>query len=171
MRPFLLTHSLTDAADRVPDQIAVVDARRSMSYAELDRRANQLANLLRDTGVQRGDRVGLFLNKSVESIVGIYGILKAGAAYVPLDPFAPVARLAYIARNCEVRCLVTGQEKSSALGALVQAGAPVDRLIVPNAGENDVSLHVPGITCLTREAIEAASEAPPSLPAISQDLR
>ena len=170
MRPFLLTHALTDVADRVPDQVAVVDARGSMSYAELDRRTNQLANLLRDAGVRRGDRVGLLLNKSTDAIVGIYGILKAGAAYVPLDPFAPVARLAYIARNCGVRCLVTGREKSSTWGALMQAGAPVDRLIVPNAGEKDVALHVPGITCLAQEALEAASEAPLSSPAISQDL-
>jgi amino acid adenylation domain-containing protein len=170
MRPFLLTHALTDAADRMPDQVAVVDASGSMSYADLDRRANQLANLLRDAGVQRGDRVGLFLNKSAYAIVGIYGILKAGAAYVPLDPFAPVARLAYIARNCEVRCLVTGQERSSAWGGFVQAGAPVDRLIVLNAEGNDVAAAVPGITCLARDALEAASEADPSSPAISQDL-
>src|SRR2546425_11892059 len=113
MRPFLLTHLLVEAANRSPDQVAVVDSGGSLSYAVLDRRANRLANLLREVGVQRGDRVGLFLNKSTDAIAGIYGILKAGAAYVPLDPFAPMTRLAYIARNCEIRCLVTRREKSS----------------------------------------------------------
>ncbi len=170
MRPFLLTHLLVEAANRSPDQIAVVDPLGSLSYGALDRRANRLANLLRDVGVQRGDRVGLFLNKSTDAIASIYGILKADAAYVPLDPFAPATRLAYIARNCEIRCLVTGREKSSSWDALTQAGAPVDRLIVMNGAGDGVTHALPGITCLDQEALEAASEQAPSVSTISQDL-
>ncbi len=59
---------------------------KSLSYAELESRTNSLARLLIEQGVRRGDRVGIFMNKGLESAVAIYGIMKAGAAYVPLGP-------------------------------------------------------------------------------------
>ena len=62
--------------------------------------------------MQHRDLVGLYLDKSLESLLGIYAILKLGAAYVPLDPAAPPARLATIAANAGLRCLVTGAEKA-----------------------------------------------------------
>ena len=65
----------------------------------------------------RGDRVGLYLDKSLESVVGIYGILKGGATYVPLDPQAPPRRLAYIAGDCGLEVLVSGADKAKRLGA------------------------------------------------------
>ncbi len=79
-----------------------------------------MAALLIELGVKRGDRVGLFLDKSIEAVVGIYGALKSGAAYVPLDPRAPAARLTYIARDCDLRVVV-----SSARGRRLSAdGSP-----------------------------------------------
>ena len=56
---------------------------------------------LKELGVKRGDRVGIFMNKSLESVISLYGIMKAGAAYVPLDPFAPSARLSYVIKAAE----------------------------------------------------------------------
>jgi amino acid adenylation domain-containing protein len=61
--------------------------------------------------VARGDRVGIYLNKSVESVIAVFGILKAGATYVPLDPGAPVKRVAYIMHNCAMRALVSNTRK------------------------------------------------------------
>jgi acyl-CoA synthetase (AMP-forming)/AMP-acid ligase II len=66
----LLHHYLEAAARRCPDTVAVIDGERDRTYAELDAAANGLAGVLRDHGVRRGDRVGLCLDKSIESIVG-----------------------------------------------------------------------------------------------------
>ncbi len=99
------------------EQIAVVDGERELSYAELEARSSRLAAAMIDCGVQPGDRVGLLLEKSLEAVIAIYGTLKAGAAYVPLDDQAPVRRLAYIARDADIRCLVSSEAKAMSVGA------------------------------------------------------
>ena len=85
MTPYLLSQYLPSAAETEPDALAVIDRGRALTYAELEARANQLAHTLVELGVARGDRVGLYLDKSLESIVAIHAVLKVGAAYVPLD--------------------------------------------------------------------------------------
>jgi amino acid adenylation domain-containing protein len=129
MRPFLLHQLLERAAATRPAHIAVEDRDRQINYDDLDARANQLARRLQALGVRRGDRVAMFMDKSVEAVVAVYGILKSGGAYVPLDPQAPLARLAYIASNCEVRCLVSESAKASSWPALI-AGAPSIEAVV-----------------------------------------
>src|SRR4029079_3752492 len=94
--------------------LAVRDRGRDLTYGELEARASSLAGVLRDLGVTRGDRVGLYLDKQAHALTGIYGVLKAGAAYVPLDPGAPPAYLGHIAADCGIRVLVTGVEKAGA---------------------------------------------------------
>src|SRR6187551_461560 len=106
MNAAVLDARLADSAERYPTRIAVVDRGRQSTYAALDADANRLAQLLRDQGVKRGDRVGIYLEKSLESVVGLYGALRASATYVPLDPAAPVARLGSIARDADIRFLV-----------------------------------------------------------------
>jgi non-ribosomal peptide synthetase component F len=86
---YLLPQLLMLSAARAPERDAVVFQDRRLTYAELDAQSNRLARLLAAQGVRRGDRVGLYLQKSLPSIVGIYAILKLGAAYVPIDPGAP----------------------------------------------------------------------------------
>ena len=87
-----LSHLLDQAAAARPDHPAVEDERgRSLTYAELDRAADRLAARLDRWGVGRGDRVGLFLPKGLEAVAAIHGILRSGAAYVPVDPTAPAA--------------------------------------------------------------------------------
>jgi len=169
VRGFLLHHLLTEAADQDSAALAVVDPRAALTYGQLERESNRVAHTLRAAGVHPGDRVGLFLPKSVEAIVGIYGILKSGAAYVPLDPFAPAPRLAYITRNCDVRCLITSREKEAAWGELVAAGSPIDSLLVLDA-ERDIAPPAEGIRCLGRPAVAAAPDTPPPAEAISEDL-
>lgn len=132
MTAHLLHHLLEVGASTRPEGEAVVDRERSITYGELDRRANQLAHLLVELGVGRGDRVGLYLAKSLESVLGIFAILKAGAAYVPLDPQAPVARLAFIAADCGIRCLLSEKQKSRAWQELRTSGAPLETVVVLN---------------------------------------
>jgi len=113
----LLTQLLAKSAARYPERTAVWARGRCLTYQELEQRSNQLANLLCERGVQSGDRIGLYFRKSVESVVSMFGALKAGAIYVPLDLQQPVARTAAIIGNCAVKCLITGSDRLKSLNS------------------------------------------------------
>jgi amino acid adenylation domain-containing protein len=108
---YLLPHILDQGADRYPDHEAMRFNGQALTYAEWHRRAGNLARVLAEQGVRRGDRVGVYLHKCLETAVAIYGIWKAGAAYVPLDPLAPLARLTFALNDCGVRHLITQPAK------------------------------------------------------------
>ncbi|NJR53713.1 MAG: amino acid adenylation domain-containing protein [Acaryochloris sp. CRU_2_0] len=92
---------------RSPHSVAVVLADQSLTYAELNAKANRLAYYLRSHGVQPDQLVGLCVERSLEMSVGILGILKAGGAYVPLDPAYPLERLAFILGDAQIDLLLT----------------------------------------------------------------
>src|SRR5437870_3873818 len=104
--PYVLQQLLTESAKHHPDKTAIWARGRTLTYRELDQRSNQLAHLLRSRGIRKGDRVGMFFPKAVESLVAMFGVLKAGGVYVPLDPQAPADRISYIIDNCGVRALI-----------------------------------------------------------------
>lgn len=108
---YLIQHAVEHSAEKLPEQDAFRFHGEGMSYAQLNRRANALAAELVKRGVKPQDRVGIFMNKSLHLPVAVYGILKAGAAYVPLDPTSPVARLDFILRDCGIRFLITQKNK------------------------------------------------------------
>jgi amino acid adenylation domain-containing protein len=118
---YLLPQLLKKSAQAFPEKVAVWARGRSLSYRELEEGSNQLAHLLGKLGVKKGDRVGLFFPKSVESVISMLGVLKAGGVYVPLDPQAPASRAGYILGNCGIRILITNREKRQALGAAALA--------------------------------------------------
>jgi amino acid adenylation domain-containing protein len=90
-----------------PDAVAVTCEGRSLTYRELNERANRLAHYLKSLGVGPEVLVGLWVERSLDMIVAILGILKAGGAYLPLDPASPKERLAFIVADSGVRVLVT----------------------------------------------------------------
>lgn len=94
-------------AEKFPDKIAVISDGDRLSYTELEQRATYLSHYLRLNGVNAGDLVGICLHRSVHLLVGLLGILKAGAAYVPLDPDYPDDRLLYMLKQSGVKVLVT----------------------------------------------------------------
>jgi amino acid adenylation domain-containing protein/non-ribosomal peptide synthase protein (TIGR01720 family) len=112
-------------ADRTPDAVAVVAAGEALTYAELDRRANQFARRLRALGVTVDSKVGLCAERSPEMIVGLLGILKAGAAYVPLDPAYPAERLAFMVEDARMPVLLAEERW---LGVLPETSAVRVRL-------------------------------------------
>lgn len=104
-------HELVEAqVERTPSRIAVDLEGKTLTYRDLDRRANRLGRYLQSLGVGPETLVGLFAERSLEMVVGLLGILKAGGAYVPLDPEYPEERLALMMSDAEVRVLLT-QEK------------------------------------------------------------
>jgi amino acid adenylation domain-containing protein len=166
---YLVHHYLQDSAVRVPDKPAVVDKDRSLTYAELNERANQVAHLLRSLGVSEGDRVGIYVRKSLEAVVGIYGVLKAGAAYVPLDPSAPTHRIGYIAGNCGIRHIITGREKRRAWKEVKQEGADdLEHMIVLNLDE--ITAEVPGVAFHAAAALDDQPAGNPETTMVQQDL-
>ena len=99
-----------EQSSRTPDQIALVCNDQQLSYRELDRRTNQLAAYLQALGVGPEVVVGLCLERSVEMVVGFIGVLKAGGAYLPLDPEAPLERLSYLLEDAGVGVVLTERE-------------------------------------------------------------
>jgi len=97
-----------------PDALAVKGPGGSMTYGELDTMANRIARALAELGVRKGDRVGIWLDKSIYAVATMQGVLRLGAAYVPLDPIAPVSRILTILADCEFQALVsTGKRANS----------------------------------------------------------
>ncbi|WP_050808442.1 non-ribosomal peptide synthetase [Collimonas fungivorans] len=131
-----LLHQLCEAqAERTPQAVAVEQGSEQLSYAELNRRANQLAHYLRELGVQPDDRVAICAERSVSMVVALLGVLKAGAAYVPLDPAYPADRLAYMLSDSAPRVVLTqaGIEGSwQQVRATIPSSLPVLDLQAPN---------------------------------------
>ncbi|PHM65752.1 Amino acid adenylation [Xenorhabdus stockiae] len=100
---------------RSPESVALVSDGQQLSYTELNRRANQLAHALIAAGVKPDDRVAICVDRSPDMIIGLFGILKAGAGYVPLDPDYPTERLAYILSDCAPQLLLTQQHLTNRL--------------------------------------------------------
>jgi amino acid adenylation domain-containing protein len=122
---FTLHGLLRRAADELPDRPALVGPDGALSYAELDLSAARAAGALRDLGVRPGHRVAVWASKSTRSVTVLYAILKAGAAYVPIDPLSPPARAERVLRDarCSVLCadarrVETGRRLSGELHTL-----------------------------------------------------
>ncbi len=161
MTPYLLHHWLQFSAARFPDRIAVTSQGRSLTYAQLDSLSNRLAHGLRRQGVVNGDRVGIDLEKSIEAVVAIFGILKSGGCYVPLDPRAPVKRLGYVVGDCRMRALVTTPERLARLIPALES-APEARILFTATNADVV---------LSWQGMESDADASPTDPGLlEQDL-
>jgi amino acid adenylation domain-containing protein len=112
---YVLQQLLSASAKRYPEKPVVCARGKALTYRELDEHSNQLAQLLLARGLKKGDRVGLYFPKSVESLAAMFGVLKAGGVYVPLDPQAPAERIGYIIGNCQIKVLITTGDRLHAL--------------------------------------------------------
>ncbi len=132
----ILHKYLRDAADKWPDHVAVREAAGgSISYRELDALSDRLRDWLVQRGVRPGDRVGFWIRKSIDGVATIFGALKAGAAYVPVDPGAPAARNGYILADCAVAAVVIEARFEEALRSeLSKLGAHPQILAIGGCG-------------------------------------
>ncbi|HEY0739708.1 MAG TPA: amino acid adenylation domain-containing protein, partial [Herpetosiphonaceae bacterium] len=122
-----LHHLFEAQVDRTPAAIALRCGDATLTYAELNARANQLAHRLRTVGVTRAALVGLCLDRSLELVIGLLAILKAGGAYVPLDPDYPQERLAFMLEDAQLAVLVTQASLCAMLPASHAVTVCVDR--------------------------------------------
>ncbi|RZM70383.1 non-ribosomal peptide synthetase, partial [Pseudoalteromonas rubra] len=110
-RPYPATDSLVSLfeaqADVRGEAVAACQGEASISYAELDKRANQVARYLRSEGAAKGSLIGLCFERHIDMLVGMLGILKAGCAYVPLDPAYPQARLKFMCEDANLKFVLT----------------------------------------------------------------
>jgi amino acid adenylation domain-containing protein len=130
-----LDQFLDRSARRRPNHVAVVESDQAITYGELAALSGRLRNRLCEMGVAAGDRVGIYLHKSIDSVASIFGILKAGATYVPVDPLAPASRNAYIFNNCSVRTAIVEDGFADGLRAEMAQFGPVPEMITtPGTG-------------------------------------
>lgn len=119
-----MTSSVLGTLGAADDRPAVVEpGRGSVSYADLDRLAEKIAHRLSALGVARGSRIGLYVHRSTDAIAAMLGVLRAGCAYVPVDPRAPVERIAEIHTDCRVQAVFVEERfEGTYRDALMRAG-------------------------------------------------
>ena len=135
-------HLIEDQAQRTPNAPALVFGTTTLTYAQLDSRANQLAHALGEQGVGPDVLVGLCVERSIEMVIGLLAILKAGGAYVPLDPEYPQERLAYMIEDSGIQLLLSQQ---SLLASLPAAGIQVIALDQPALWLDSYSGEAPAV--------------------------
>jgi len=121
----LLVEAVATQARAQPDAIAVRFGDHSISYAALDKRAQAIAAALREAGLGKGDLIGVFLDRSIDMVAGLLGVLRIGAAYLPLDPDFPAARLDYIVGDAGAKALLSEHKLADVL-----PGCTLPRILV-----------------------------------------
>ncbi|MCK5574126.1 MAG: amino acid adenylation domain-containing protein, partial [Bacteroidetes bacterium] len=128
--------------DKYPDVLAVMAGAESLTYRELDHRANQLSRYLRGLGVGPETLVGVCMERSLEMVIGVVGILKAGAGFVPLDPTYPAERLGYMIEDSGLSVLLTQEELCERLDSYEVRLVPLDSSWEAIAREEETSPEV-----------------------------
>lgn len=143
---YLLQHLLTESAARRPRLPAVAAEERFLTYEELDKLSNQVARALLAQGVEPGDRVGILVPKSAASVVAMFGVLKAGACYVPLDPGSPAARLSSIMRDSGIAVVLANQGTAHKTAAMAESVPSLRSVIVTGPHWDGENLQTPGVS-------------------------
>ncbi len=121
----LVQHLLQTRARGSPDREALVDGAARLTYAEVETLSNRLGHALQEMGVRRGDRVATFFRKSIDEVIAVFGILKAGAVFVPVNPLLLPPQVTHILNDCRVTAVITDP---SNLDVLKEAFASADSL-------------------------------------------
>jgi len=135
----LLTDFLKHSARKYPENIAVKDKNLEISYTQLDALSDRLASCLIAQKVQIGDRVGIYLDRSIEAIIAIFGILKTGGVYVPIDITFPPERKLYIISNCSIEILITDLKKITLFEEALETKSPLKSILLMDNSLNEYS--------------------------------
>lgn len=126
---YLLTQTIEKAAEAFPEKHAFRYNQQFYTYQDLLDKSNQLALHLRDQGVKKGDRIGIFMNRSLETALAVYGIMRAGAAFVPMDPYAPASRTQFLIQDCGLKHLISTPSQSKKLKDISFEGTRLQSII------------------------------------------
>lgn len=163
----MLLHQLfEDTVARAPDKVALVTGSKRHSYRDLDALASRLAASLRRLGVKRGDRVTLFADNGVEVVVGVFGALKAGAVFMPVNPLTKSDKLAYLLNDSRAACLVTAQALRGVWEQALAHNASVRACLVSGLPAADAGARLKSYD----EAVAGNPAGAQPEPAIDQDL-
>jgi len=160
----ILTHNVLRSADNYPDRIAFKQLDNTITYTQLRDQAYQLANELVKLGVSKGDRVGIYMNRSFESAVSVYGVLFAGAAYVPIDTNLPTSGVLDVVNDCDLQVLISKKQFKKQVAAIT---AEVSSLKIVIGLDQDPSDQVKAISW---DAINAEAATPPHIEISEEDI-
>lgn len=161
---WLVRDFLEQSAVRLPGKVALVCEGQRLTYSQLDEMANRVAHALIEMGVGRGDRVGLYLDNSVEAVVGIFAIAKAGAVFVTVNPTMKRDKFLYVLNNCRATALIA-DARADLSGLIEETDRAVPSLQGVILGGRGASAANRGPRCLTFEAAlnRPQSTRPPRL--------
>ncbi len=165
----LVQDFLYASAQCLPDKTALVSQNRRFSYAEIDAMTNRLGNALVAAGVKRGDRVVIFLDNSVEAVIGIFAALKAGSVFVVLHPSTKRDKLVFTLNNCQARALIFDSRKASLIDSLLPDVPSLAACVACGKSANEVADKHENWFSLD-EVLSTYPDDPPPQVTISRDL-
>jgi amino acid adenylation domain-containing protein len=165
----LVNDFLENSAAQRPDKVALVCAGRRLTYAQIEEQANRVANGLLEMGVQPGDRVAVWLPNSVETVIGLFAILKAGATFVVLNATTKFDKLAYVLNNCSARGLFVPVRQADLVPDLFDAVPSLQFAIECGSGAVDSGSQISQAYSFPH-LLESYPHTRPSCPTIDIDL-
>jgi amino acid adenylation domain-containing protein len=159
---FLLHDYLTDSARRLPEKIALVCQRQRLSYAEIDARSNALAHALVRRGVGRGDRVAVFADNTIETVVSFWAVLKANAVVTIVNPQTKVDKLAYLLNDCRAVALISDGHLAAVLAEAAARSTHLRTVVILGANDESRTGRLPGAVGWDH-ALQAESPAKPPI--------
>ena len=127
---FLIHHMLRGSGDRFPDKEALIHGEQRLTYKEVTKRTSGIADGLRVAGLKLGERVGIYLDHSVPQAISIFGISRAGGAFVPINSLLFPEQVAHIAKDCRMKGLITTSAKLASLSAVLNDISSLEFLVV-----------------------------------------
>jgi amino acid adenylation domain-containing protein len=165
----LVNDFLCDSARRFPDKVALICDGQHLTYTQIEQQANRVANALIAMGVQRGDRLAIWLPNSVETVTAIFGILKAGCTFTVINPTTKLNKLAYILNNCSAKGIFVPAKAASQATALFGDVQSLRFAVLCDAGSASVATTRPDVVLLSHLLQAYPAECPPC-PSIDIDL-
>jgi len=155
----LLPQLINASAARIPESVALTAGNATLTYAALERAVSSFASGLVSLGLQRGERVGVYLEKRPETVIGLFGASAAGGVFVPLNPILKAPQVAYILRDCNVRVLVTSNERLATLRDELSACPDLRHLVVVGTSNDE-----PAPEAVAMHRFDAMLQAPAAKP-------
>ena len=151
--PSLLFDLLKRSTELHPEKTAIEYKDKEVSYERFNLLSDRLCTGLVHQGVKVGDRVGIYLDKSVEALLAIFGILKSGGCYVPLDPMAPIERQLFIIGDCSLEYLITSSKKLPQIRQILKSPNPLRCLFIMDSRREDDQGRIEGVPLLFKDEI------------------